>query len=260
MTGLKSIFLIGLVALFSFFLVFFFRGSFIDVSINFVSKFNSQIFSKLSGIRLYISGLDNINRLNRENLNLKKEKNILLAQLAALKELEDENEFLRQALGISGISSQEIIQGSVFNINFISGDHSLLLNKGEKSGVSKDNIIISSEGIFIGVVNKVFNNYSKVNIVTNPDFKATVRVLDSRVAAIAKGALNDGLYLDFVSQEDSVKEGDLVVTSGDDLIPSGLIIGRVNLVKIDETSLFKEVRVHPLVRDIDLSKVLIIKL
>jgi rod shape-determining protein MreC len=240
--------------------VFFIGNNISDVFINFVVKTNSRIFSSASGFRVYISGLDNINKLNKENIQLKRENTRILTQLAKINEVMDENSFLRESLGISAIKDSDIEEGGVFNINYINGEHTLLINRGVNHGIKEGHIIITSDGVLIGTVKEVLSNYSRVEIITSPNFKTTVKVLESRVAAIAKGASSDGLYLDFISQQDIVTEGEFIVTSGNDLIPAGLIIGIVNMVKIDATSLFKEVRIHPLLKDIDISKILIIKI
>lgn len=256
---MKPIFYLITGTMFVFFISFFLKNDVMNVSVNFLERPSSIVFSKLSGLRLYISELSDIKRITQENLKLRKENTQLLSQLSGLSKLKDENEFLRQALKLPETIPRKFIQGNVFNVDFISSSHNILLNKGKESGVSIGDIIISDEGVLVGEVNNVFSDYSKAVVITDPSFKTTVEVINSKITAIARGGLDKGLYLDFISQEDPVKEGDLVITSGNDLIPAGLIIGKVSFVKVDDNSLFKKVRVHPLMKDINLSKILIIK-
>ena len=93
---------------------------------------------------------------------------------------------------------------------------------------------------------------------TNLNFKATITILAKNISGIAHGAMTEGLYLDFISQNDEIREDDTVITSGNDIFPPGLIIGKV--VKIDPGSggLFKQVKVHPLSEDLNISRVLVI--
>ena len=62
-----------------------------------------------------------------------------------------------------------------------------------------------------------------------------------------------------IVQTDEIKEGDTIVSSGNDLFPAGLIVGMVRHVQANETQLFKGVSVTPAIDEITLGKVLVIK-
>jgi len=49
-----------------------------------------------------------------------------------------------------------------------------------------------------------------------------------------------------VVQTDDIKEGDTLVSSGDDMLPAGLIIGIVSQVNSNTAKLFKEVSIAPI--------------
>ena len=73
-----------------------------------------------------------------------------------------------------------------------------------------------------------------------------------------RGNLSDGALLEFISQNDDIVEGDTVVTKGNDLLLSGLILGVISKISQNESNLFKEVSVRTYLSDIDLSRVLVV--
>ena len=85
-------------------------------------------------------------------------------------------------------------------------------------------------------------------------------MMGSGTAGIARGALNAGMYLDFVVQADEIKEEDVLISTGNDQFPPSLIIGSVDHVEANANQMFKNVRIHPAVKDIQLGRVLVIKI
>ena len=83
--------------------------------------------------------------------------------------------------------------------------------------------------------------------------------MSSGTSGIARGALNEGMYLDFVVQEDEIKEEDMLMSTGNDLFPPALIIGSVDHIEANATQMFKKVRIRPAIKDVQLGRVLVIK-
>ena len=133
----------------------------------------------------------------------------------------------------------------IFNISLAADGYQALINKGSTSGIMVDQTVISPAGELIGRVIVVFSTSSRIMLVTDPNFSVTARVLNGQTSGIARGALADGLNLELVTQADIISEGDTIVTTGDDLIPAGLIIGVVRQVGNNETQLFKKVNINP---------------
>ncbi|MDO8640169.1 MAG: rod shape-determining protein MreC, partial [Nitrosarchaeum sp.] len=100
---------------------------------------------------------------------------------------------------------------------------------------------MTAEGEIVGKVQKVMNNFSRVIFVSDPEFKITAKVVGSDTSGIARGALSEGVYLDFVVQEDDIKEGDVVISTGNDLFPPALVLGFVDYVESNVTQMFKKV-------------------
>ena len=219
---------------------------------------SSFLFSRISSLSSFLGELSKIHNLTGENVSLREENVRLLSRIAFQLQLEEENKFLREALSLPMLSNYKIVDAGTFNVNFNPEGHRLLINKGLADGIKRDLSVISSAGVLVGRVLEVFDSYSVVGAVTDFDFKATIRVLETNVSGIARGGLQEGIFIDFVSQADEIRQGDMVVTDGNDLSPAGLIIGKVSHINVDDGNVFKKVRVKPMISSIDISKVIVL--
>lgn len=231
----------------------------LSFDIGFIKNTRIYSFSKLSIFGSFVSELKTIKNLTEENIALKDENNILLSQIAVRSELENENEFLRSVLGLPLTYSHELVDAKVFNLQFTPEGHSLLIDIGSKNGIKPGDVVISSSMVLVGRVAGTDTNVSRVELITNPDFKITVRLSGSDITGIARGVMSDGILLDFISQDDDVNPGHTAVTNGNDLFPPGLIIGRVERVGQNDGGLFKKVFVKPEFQNTDISRVIILK-
>lgn len=223
----------------------------------FITKTRQFLFSKLSIFGTFVSEIKKSGNLISENIALKEENQKLLSQLAIQVELKEQNDFLRQALDMKPLTEYQLTEARTYNLQFTPEGHYLLVNKGAGEGIKNDDVVISPSGVLIGKISEVHDTYSLVNTVTDPGLKITVKLLNNDTAAIARGILDNGLQLDFVSQNDEIAENDVIVTSGNDLFPAGLIVGSVSKISSDNSSLFKKVEVRAEFRNINISRVII---
>lgn len=194
------------------------------------------------------------------NDKLKQKQEVIDSLKAKIDNLESENDFLRRADRISNKLDYSIVYAGIFNLNLASTGYNVLLNKGIGDGISEGDVVITAEGILVGKIQKVMQNFSRVLFISDSEFKITVKVISSNTAGIARGALIDGMHLDFVTQEDEITEGDTLVSTGNDMFPPALIIGSVDHVESNTTQMFKNVRIRPAIKDIQLGRVLVIKM
>lgn len=226
----------------------------------FVINAGNYLFVKTEGFRQFLDKIKNFKNLVNQNDGLKKEQEIIRDLRAKIDNLENENNFLRRAVRVSQKFDYPIIYAGVFNLNLGPTGYNVLLNKGTEDGISEGDIVITDEGVLVGKIQKVMQNFSRVLFVSDSEFKITAKVIGSGTSGIARGALNDGMYLDFVVQEDEIKEGDVLISTGNDEFPPALIVGSVDLVESNETQMFKKVRISPNVKDAKLGRVLVIKI
>ena len=206
----------------------------------------------------FFQGLIGSGNVVSENENLTKENLELLSRLADYEDLKNENEFLRKALDISPRFNGETVYANIYQFQLGLDGYDILLNKGASDGIAEGDIVVTEEGVLVGRIEKVHDDFSRVLIVSDTNFSITAKVLNSDTVGIARGALNQGLYFDLIVQSDLIKEGDTVVSSGMDIVPPALIVGTVSHVGTEDTDLFKKVKIRPAMREVKIGRVLII--
>ena len=222
------------------------------------TKFRTSMFSHISYLGSAFAKIKNLNNLADQNQQLKNERSKLVSQLAELDSLKEENVFLRKILNFTKTKNMRAVDAGVFNVHFGPDGHIFLINKGSKQGIIKDDIVISESGILIGTITGTTDNSSKAILVSDTSFKATSKILGKDISGMARGGLGNSISLEFISQNDDIVEGDTVVTKGNDLLLSGLILGVISKISQNESNLFKEVSVRTYLSDIDLSRVLVV--
>lgn len=225
---------------------------------HFLQETRVVVYSKLSFIGNFISEINRARTLTEENMSLKQERQNLLGNLAGLETLTEENIFLRELLGLEITRETRSLVVGVFNLESTPRGHYLLINKGHKDGVKKDDVVISSSGVLIGILDDISENYSRVITVTSLSFKTTIKIISKNISGIARGGMAEGIYLDFISEYDDVVEGDTVVTTGNDTFPPDLIVGQIVRVSSSNDGIFKSIKVKPAIEEINLSRAVVL--
>lgn len=183
--------------------------------------------------------------LSAENSRLRNLVAHYVSTMATNESLQVENDALKKTASLATRLNRHLLPVGIFDISLTPDGYHALINKGSTSGVVAGQTVISSAGELVGKVVVVFSTSSQVMLVADPAFSVTARVLNSQTSGIARGALADGMNFDLVTQADIISEGDTIVTTGDDIIPSGLVIGVVRRVDNNDTQLFKKVNINP---------------
>jgi len=207
-----------------------------------------------------IDFLASINNFNQDNIQLTKENEELLSQLVQLKEMARENEFLRQQIGLVSGESPQLILANVIGQNLSDFEKCLLINQGAKDGVKEKAVVILAGNFLIGQIIEVGNSFAKVQLITDPDSRVNALIQESGVAGLVKSNQGLNLTVDLIPQEETIKEGQTVVTSGlAGIFPSGLLIGQISQVISIDVQVFQEAEIKPAVDFKRLDKVFVIK-
>lgn len=255
-------FIIGFVVLVTFLLLgsFYFWGDGIDTFLSGAYEKNGHVAIRwLSHSARIINGLPDLIGTEEKLSHLESENADLESKLARLSSVENENAFLREALKIPSITKLNPVIAGVFSAINAPDGHFLLLNRGSKDSIRVDDGVISEKGVLIGKIDQVFENHARAMIVTDIGFKTTVLAQESNVSGIAQGVLHSGIIIDFIAENEEIKEGDMIITAGNDFLPAGLIIGEVQTVEQETGSLFKKVTVSPSLWKFVPAKVLVIR-
>ncbi len=171
-------------------------------------------------------------RLQEQNAVLRGENRELKLELGRLRALEEENRQLRKALKMRDKASEDLLvaervggeQSPFFRVV------SVRIDRG-RAMVLPQMPVVSADGV-VGRVDKTFDEYSDVMLITDPRSRIAVELPRSRAQGILRGEGEDGCSVR-VPKDFEVKVGDLVQTSGvDELFPKGYPVGQV--VTIEE--------------------------
>lgn len=182
--------------------------------------------------------------LKKENEELTLEIQALLSENARLKELKKENEILREALGIGLEKDFKLILAQVIGKD-VSQD-SLLINKGFQDGISKGLPVITQQKTLVGKIGEVYENFSKIMLLTNKESSFDAKISDSDIYGMVKGKGDLGLFLDLIPKEKEIKEGDFIITIPlGGVFPEGLLAGEIKKVKKSDVEPFQQAEIKP---------------
>ena len=217
------------------------------------------LFSATENIGGFFDRIKNWHRLSSENSELKEANIRLVSDLAELQRLKDDNKFLREALSLPAEMRDILTTAHVYYYNYTPGSVNFLINKGERDGISRGDIVMTEERVLVGRISEVFSDSSRVSILSDEDFKITVSIIGRKTKGIARGSADGSVYLDLVVQDEEVTTGDTVASSGDDLFPASLIVGTIDYVDSAGAGVFKKIEIRPAMEKIKIASVLILK-
>ena len=200
-----------------------------------VYAFTGRINGSLSGAVRGWAGTDDAERLRVENSRLRME-------LAALQDVAEENVFLRTVAELPPRPEFRAVTGRIFS-NAVAGSAvQVTLNVGERDGVTPASTVMTESGALLGFVRDVRERSSTVVVVGDPSLQVTGRIPETEIGGLVRVDGAGRVALDLIAKGETVSEGDVVVTSGLDHAPAGLIIGTVRSVDPESTTLFQQIR------------------
>jgi len=229
-------------------IVFLFLGFFQKETKNFFysisEPFQKTLWRTGANIYDFFSGIFQGNNLKKENEGFKLKIQELEADVASLKELKTENEFLRKSLDIGLENEFKLIFTEVVG-NGTSEDI-LIIDKGSKDGILKDLPVITEQKILVGKILQADEHFSKVMLITNKESSFNGKIQEKEVEGVVKGSGNLRTYFDLLPKDKEIKEGDVVVTSSlDKAFPKGILVGTVKEVKKSDLEPFQQAEISP---------------
>lgn len=174
----------------------------------------------------------------------------LRLKLRQTQALEQENRALRQMLGLSAHVGRRLIAAEIMARDVNAWWQTARLNKGMADGIGLDMAVITTEGL-AGRIIRVSKTTSDVLFLADPASRISARLTRADAFGIVRGRGvtwrgQASCRMDFISKEAHVMPGDEVVTSGlGGVYPPGLVIGRVDQVRLDHTGLYQSADIVP---------------
>lgn len=201
-------------------------------------------------------------QLREQNLIYREQVERLQAEMVRLRELELENQDLRNLLGLR----QQAPPGDMVAVRVAARDpvpfaQALVVDGGSDQGIREDMPVLSWRGL-VGRVLEVQPTSARVLLVTDASSSISGRIQnpDSRATGLVRGRNDDWLLMQYIGQQEQVQTGDLVITSGlGGVFPAGLPLGKVVQVRRRDQELFQEALVEPAARLGHLERLYVVK-
>jgi rod shape-determining protein MreC len=171
---------------------------------------------------------------HRKNAELETEIHRLRAELRSHREAAGENRRLRDLLSMRTDMETDAIGASIVTASVTGSTRILVIDRGTKAGLTED-LPVVARGSAVGRIVAVFDDYSKVLLLSDSDSGVGGVIQRSRAQGVVLGKGSEVFELQYVPRFSDVVKGDRVVTSAlDGVFPRGFGIGTV--VSIDESS------------------------
>ena len=204
-----------------------------------------------------------LGELRRRNEELQSLADSLMIDNVRLKELESENETLRQLLEFtqanptSGYRAAEVV-GHVIGQDSSNLLRYIIIDVGTSDGMTKGMPVVTDRGL-IGRIVEVSSRSSKVLLITDVSSSVNAIIQSSRATGIVEGKADGGLVMKYIPSPVTVNVGDIILTSGlGATFPKGLVIGQVTAVHKRDIELFQQVEIKPTVDFDRLETVLVV--
>ncbi len=201
--------------------------------------------------------------LQARNAELEALVNNLMVENVRLKEVERENELLRQLLNYTRSNPQFTYQAASIVGRSIGVDPTNLLyfvyvDAGTRDGVAKHMPVITDRGL-MGRVTMVGPNSAQVLMLIDPASSVNALIQNSRTTGVVRGNIDGTLIMERIPQNEKVNPGDIVLTSGlGGNFPDKLVVGQVTEVVQRDQDMFQTARIRPTVDFGKLENLLII--
>lgn len=182
---------------------------------------------------------------SKENEQLKHENDALKLQIAQLQSKAAETDRLAALLNFKQAHADvPMLAARVIGASADTVSQTIYLDRGEREGVRKNMGVITPDGV-VGKVIEAYGNTSQVLLLTDKDSGVGAMLAESRAQHPVGGTGEAVLSMKYVpNEDDSVKTGEAVLTSGmDRIFPRGLPVGTVAEIKGGNP--FKQIRIKP---------------
>jgi len=191
--------------------------------------------------------------LELEIINLKVENSQLKTAIANYTDRSALEDYLTST-GFEGVTAK------IIGKNPEPSRQAIILNRGSRNGVTVDSPLVTEAGIIVGKISTVKGNSSEAILVNDSGSRiAAVVQNETSSKGVVIGEHGLSLKMELLPQEDEIKVGDIIVSSGlEPSIPQGLIIGEVSQVLTEPNSLFQTARIKSLIQIDRITQVIIL--
>ena len=191
-----------------------------------------------------------------ENEELRAELADLREQVAAGQSAMGENDELRKLLELpeanATVAAYKRVTGRVIVRSPTIWYSTVSIDVGSGEGVEVNDPVVTGDGL-VGRISETTKGSSQVTLITDHRSAVSATVLPDGPDGVVEPEAGDpdDLLLDFIDNDEDIKEGQILVTAGwsngriSSAYPNGLEIGRVSEATVGEQETFQQIHVEP---------------
>ncbi|WP_134700023.1 rod shape-determining protein MreC [Ammoniphilus sp. YIM 78166] len=226
----------------------------------------SIIYKPAFAVAGFFESIGDIYQVYEENKALKQNLQQFAQVTADLNELKLENQELRAMLEAkeSKLSDYKLRMAEVVARSPDRWNHTLIIDKGSKDGMSPNMAVITPEG-YIGRIQSVSHFSAQVELVTDIERGNHIGAIiqgNERIYGVVEGydPKNNLLVMRKIPMQSEIEPKQLVITSGlGGTIPKGLVLGEIVSVRTDDQFLTKDAYIRPSANLNRLEKVFVVE-
>ena len=185
--------------------------------------------------------------LIQENQNLLSQQKINSSILQRYESLEQENMRLKQILNAANNLDNKVEITRIISINVNPYRHTIVIDKGERDGVYKGQVLLDADGVIGQILHTNFLT-SEAILISDSDHALPVEINRNGLRTIILG---NGSYtkldVPYIPNNADIEIGDLLVTSGlGGKFPSGYPVAKVDFIESDLSEQFYKVSAKPI--------------
>src|SRR2546427_1595373 len=180
----------------------------------------------------------------KESEQIRRENDALKLQITQLQGKAAEADRLAALLNFrQSHAGVPMIAARVIGARAGAASQTMHLDRGERDGIRKNMGVITPDGV-VGKVVESYPNAAQVLLLTDKDSGVGAMLADSRIQSPVGGTGEPLLAMKYVPNDDTVRMGERVITSGmDRIFPRDLPVGTIAEIKSGNP--FKQIRIKP---------------
>ena len=186
--------------------------------------------------------------LLEENETLREQLLVAQRELQLMESLASENSRLLELREATEVIPGQVMPAEIINVSPDPFSKRVLINRGAEDGVFVGQALLDANGL-MGQVEEVLPFTSWVLLITDPQHVTPVEVNRNGERALARGSRTNNMELDleFVTQTQDMKAGDLLVSSGmGQVYPKNYPVAEITSVFSDPGQDFATIKARPL--------------
>ena len=205
-----------------------------------------------NGLTEAVDSLLELRNLRQRNAELEQVTGSLLVENFELREVQRENEVMRNLLRFAQTRPGVEVRGAQIVARVIGQESNnflayIMLDLGAVHGVGVGMPVVTDEGL-VGRISQVTETTSKVLLITDASSAVNAILQSSRLNGVVRGSPGQDLIMDYIPQGEIFSVGEIVFTSGlGGRFPKGIPIGQVVEIRQRDIDVFQQAVVRPTV-------------